>query len=135
VCPATGSWDRLQLEHVLRNLFSNALKYGKGRPIDVAVAEAGRDRDKGAITVGDRGIGIAPEDQARIFERFERAVKPQQFGGFGLGLWIARKLVNAMGGTISVDSRPGEGTTFTVELPRELAPGVSQEGRPALRVV
>jgi signal transduction histidine kinase len=70
------------------------------------------------IRVRDQGIGIAPEHHDRIFGRFERAVSNRHFGGLGLGLWITRQLVEAMGGRISVKSVPNEGATFTVELPR-----------------
>ena len=69
------------------------------------------------MEVEDRGIGIAPEDQERIFGRFERAVSGRQYSGLGLGLWIARRLVEAHGGRILVRSAPGEGSTFAVELP------------------
>jgi signal transduction histidine kinase len=67
--------------------------------------------------VSDHGIGIAPDDQARIFERFERAVSVRNFGGVGLGLWIARHIVEASGGAIQVESAPDRGATFTVQLP------------------
>ncbi|MDC3962417.1 MASE1 domain-containing protein [Polyangium jinanense] len=110
-----GCWDRSRVEQVLINLLSNAIKYGAKAPIDVRV------RDEGAsvrLSVTDRGIGIPAEDQARIFDRFERAVSVRHFGGFGLGLWIARRIVEALGGTILVESTPGEGATFTVTLPR-----------------
>jgi signal transduction histidine kinase len=70
------------------------------------------------LSVTDRGIGIAPEDHQRIFVRFERAAPARHYGGFGLGLWIVKELVEAMGGTVRVDSMPKEGATFTVELPR-----------------
>jgi signal transduction histidine kinase len=76
----------------------------------------GRD-GKAVVSVRDRGIGIAPVDQARIFERFARAVSPDHYGGLGLGLWIARILVEAMGGSVRVESTPGEGSTFMMELP------------------
>ena len=69
------------------------------------------------LTIRDRGIGIPEEDRARIFGRFERAVTRREHGGFGIGLWLANQLVTAMGGTIAVESTPGEGTTFTVILP------------------
>jgi signal transduction histidine kinase len=71
------------------------------------------------LAVSDRGIGIAPEHQRRIFEHFERATSARHYGGFGLGLWIARQIVESSGGTIAVDSAPGRGSTFVVELPSE----------------
>ena len=70
------------------------------------------------LEVRDHGIGIDPADQTRVFERFERAVSHRQFGGFGLGLWISRKIVEAHGGSISLTSEPGAGSTFSVALPR-----------------
>jgi signal transduction histidine kinase len=113
---ATGSWDRLRLDQVITNLLTNALKYGGGKPVAVEV----RSTDDGArLRVRDHGIGIAPRDQARIFGRFERAVSDHNYGGFGLGLWIARQLVEAMGGKIELESREGEGSTFTVVVPKE----------------
>jgi signal transduction histidine kinase len=69
--------------------------------------------------VGDHGIGIAPEHQARIFDRFERAVSVRHYGGLGLGLWIVRQIVEGHGGSITVASTPGEGSLFTVELPKQ----------------
>ncbi|MGZ3459899.1 MAG: sensor histidine kinase, partial [Archangium sp.] len=112
-----GRWDRVRLEQVVGNLLSNAAKYGRGQPVEVRV-EAGHD-GRARLVVKDHGIGIAPEDQARIFERFERAVNGRQFHGLGLGLWISREIVESHGGHIQVQSAPGEGSTFTVELPRE----------------
>ncbi len=75
-----------------------------------------RDGDTASITVADLGKGIAPEDQARIFDKFER-VDPLEPGGTGLGLYIARRLARAMGGDIQVDSAPGQGARFTFTLP------------------
>ena len=109
-----GRWDRSRVEQVVTNLLSNAIKYGKGKPIEVR-AEARADR--AVLTVRDHGIGIEPEDQARIFDRFERAVSSRHFGGLGLGLWIVRQIIEAHGGTISVDSTPGQGARFQVALP------------------
>ncbi|HZU99165.1 MAG TPA: PAS domain-containing sensor histidine kinase [Planctomycetota bacterium] len=109
-----GSWDRLRLDQVISNLLGNALKYGRGKPIEVEVR---RLDGEVLVSVRDHGIGIAAEDQERIFGRFERAVSPESYGGFGLGLWIARQLVDAMGGKISVQSKPGQGATFTVAFP------------------
>ena len=65
----------------------------------------------------DEGIGIAPEDQSRIFGRFERAVSDRNYGGLGLGLYTCRTIVEAMDGTVAVQSELGQGSTFTVELP------------------
>ncbi|MBF5045950.1 GAF domain-containing sensor histidine kinase [Aggregicoccus sp. 17bor-14] len=119
-----GSWDRLRLEQVLTNLLSNALKYGAGKPVRVRVRE-----EAGAVqlAVEDRGIGIDAAAQARIFERFERAVSARHFGGLGLGLYIVREIIEAHAGQVAVRSTPGEGATFTVTLPRRPAAGPGQE--------
>jgi signal transduction histidine kinase len=112
--PCVGRWDRLRLDQIVTNLLSNALKYGPGKPIEIRL----QSHDSAAVlAVRDEGIGIPPEDQARIFERFERAVSPRHFGGLGLGLWIVKQIVTAMGGTISVRSEAGNGSEFTVVLP------------------
>ena len=113
---AVGLWDALRVEQVVTNLLGNAVKYGEGRAVDVAVA-VDAARGKATLTVVDHGIGIAPENQARIFQKFERAVSVRHFGGFGLGLWITRQAVVALGGTVRVVSAQGEGSTFEVELP------------------
>jgi signal transduction histidine kinase len=114
LAPTTGCWDRLRLEQVITNLVTNALKYGEGHPIEIVV----RATDKGAyLAVTDRGIGVAAEHQQRIFQRFERAVTDRRYSGFGLGLWITSQIVEELGGTMSLQSAPGEGSTFIVELP------------------
>jgi len=119
--PVVGRWDALRLEQVVTNLLSNAAKYGAGKPVHVAVgAEARRAR----LTVRDEGIGIPSEALSRIFGRFERAVSERNYGGLGLGLYISRQLVEAMSGTIGVESQEGQGATFTVELPCH--PGASR---------
>ncbi len=116
--PVTGQWDRSRLEQVLDNLLTNAIRYGQGKPVEVTVrAEEG----EAWLVVKDRGIGIAPEYLQRIFERFERAAS-RNYGGLGLGLYIVRQIVESHGGTISVESEPGRGSTFTVKLPRSPAP-------------
>jgi signal transduction histidine kinase len=119
-----GFWDRLRLEQICRNLISNAIRFGAGRPIEVLVAG---DGDFATLEVCDHGIGIAPEQQARIFERFERG-SSQRSGGFGVGLWIVRHICVAMGGTVSVVSEPGDGACFTVMLPRRSAPQFISRG-------
>ncbi|MCO5169272.1 MAG: ATP-binding protein [Planctomycetes bacterium] len=114
-----GRWDPLRLEQVLVNLLSNAVKYGAGRPVTVTVAERG---GVATVSVRDEGLGISAEDQRRIFDRFERAVPANQYGGLGLGLWITREIVRAHGGEVRVDSQPGVGATFTVALPLAAEP-------------
>lgn len=109
-----GMFDRLGVEQIIDNLLSNAIKYGAGNPIEIALSSDGTSV---RLTVSDHGIGISEENQARIFGRFERVIGARQHGGFGIGLWIVGQLVNAMGGEISVSSRIGEGSTFTVRLP------------------
>jgi signal transduction histidine kinase len=109
----TGAWDRSRMELVVTNLLANALKYGEGKPVEISVgAAAGAAK----LIIRDHGIGIAPQDQARIFERFERAA-PRAYGGIGIGLWLSRQVLELHGGSISVRSTPGEGSTFAVELP------------------
>jgi signal transduction histidine kinase len=115
--PAVGHWDRSRLEQVLLNLLTNAMKYGEGRPVRVRV-----EQDDGLVRleVQDEGIGISSEDQVRIFERFERVTPTRHhYEGLGLGLYLTRQIVLAHGGSIRVRSAPGQGSTFTVELPRE----------------
>ncbi|MBN1208596.1 MAG: PAS domain S-box protein [Myxococcaceae bacterium] len=112
--PLMGRWDRLRLEQVVTNLLSNAIKYGAGAPVHL---ETSASDTHARLVVRDEGIGIAPEALSRIFGRFERAVSERHYGGLGLGLYITRQIVQAHGGTIHVESHPGQGATFTVELP------------------
>jgi PAS domain S-box-containing protein len=113
-----GEWDRFRLEQVLINLLTNAARYGAGKPIEVDV---GRTDEWARISVRDYGRGIAPEDHARIFQQFERAVSERDISGLGLGLFIARQIVTMHGGSISVESTLGEGAVFTVLVPSRLA--------------
>jgi PAS domain S-box-containing protein len=116
--PVVGEWSPEHIQEVIRNLVQNALKFGRGEPVQVTV---GGDTTHGWVSVEDRGIGIAEVDQERIFGRFQRAVNPRNYAGFGLGLWIAKETVQVSGGKISVRSQPGEGATFMVSLPRTLS--------------
>jgi two-component system, OmpR family, sensor kinase len=110
----SGLLDQLAVDQIADNLLSNAIKYGAGEPIEVSL---GRHGAKAQLTVRDYGIGISEEDQARIFDPFERAVTRREHGGFGIGLWVVRQLVDIMHGEIHVTSCPAQGSTFTLILP------------------
>lgn len=110
-----GELDRIRIEQVLTNLLSNAVKYGSGKGIEVSLSA---DENTATLTVQDHGIGISKEDQERIFGRFERAVTLKDFSGLGLGLYITQQIVQAHGGKIDVESTPGQGSKFTIRLPR-----------------
>jgi signal transduction histidine kinase len=123
-----GRWDRERLEQILVSLLSNAIKYGAGAPIEVRLARSG---DSAVLTIRDEGIGIAPKDLSRIFDRFERAVPDKNYGGLGLGLYITREIVTALGGKVSAESGQGRGASFRVEL--SLAGPVGRAGPSASR--
>jgi signal transduction histidine kinase len=114
--------DGDRLLQVASNLVENALRETPAGGTVTVRAEPGR------LIVADTGPGIAAEDQPRVFERFERLVPEKTIGGLGLGLWITREIVSALGGTIRVDSQPGQGSSFVVELPRG---GPDETVRPA----
>jgi signal transduction histidine kinase len=119
----TVAVDEFRIEQVLINLLTNALRYGKGKPVEItltAMTESAR------IDVRDQGIGISEFDQQRVFGQFERANGNDGIGGLGLGLFITRQLVEAHGGQISVQSSLGEGSVFSVTLP--LSPEAGKTG-------
>jgi signal transduction histidine kinase len=113
-----GCWDACAVEQIVQNLLSNALKFGEGRPLRLAVSAT---TEVARISVQDHGIGISPGDRERIFERYVR-VSPDRGSGLGLGLWLVKKLAEAHGGRVAVQSRRGHGSTFTVILPQLRAP-------------
>jgi signal transduction histidine kinase len=112
----TGRWDRQQLDLVIANLLSNAFRHGAGAPVQI---EVWGTRELAFLRIGDHGPGIPREDQERIFDKFTRLQAPSKVGGFGLGLWIVRHVLEASGGAITVESEPGNGAAFTVALPRD----------------
>jgi signal transduction histidine kinase len=116
--PVVGRWDRMRLDQVATNLLANAIKYGAGKPVEVVVEG---DGPRAILSVRDHGIGISEADQRRIFQRFERAVSKRNYGGFGLGLWIVRQVIESLGGVVRVQSAPEGGSLFTVELRRTVS--------------
>lgn len=111
--PIIGRWDRYRLEQVIVNLLSNTMKYGPGKPVHVAIET---NEDKARITVQDFGIGIPSQYLPRLFDRFERCSRDGATEGLGLGLYISKQIIEAHGGSISVESEQGKGSKFTVEL-------------------
>jgi PAS domain S-box-containing protein len=111
---AVGVWDRNRIEQIVINLLSNALKYGRGKPVRVNVNINEKDA---YLMVEDQGVGIGMDDQARIFQRFERASASESISGLGLGLYIVKEIVTMHEGEISVESEVGKGSKFTVKLP------------------
>jgi signal transduction histidine kinase len=124
--PVHGSFDRTKLEQVVTNLVSNAIRHGAG-PVEVAVEPGAGEV---SFSVHDHGRGIAPEDRARVFQRFECGQNADGSGGLGLGLYIVRHIVEAHGGRIALESEPGTGSVFTVTLPlpRAADAGVPEAG-------
>lgn len=113
-----GYWDPVRIDQVLSNLISNAIKYGNGKPITVAV-ENDPLLQRAHVIVQDRGIGIPAEMLDKVFERYRRVddVAVRRLSGVGLGLYVSRQIVRSHGGTIRVESKVGAGSTFVVELP------------------
>jgi PAS domain S-box-containing protein len=115
--PLIGQWDRLRIEPILMNLISNSIKYAAGKPIQVSTIRADGEA---VLEVRDKGPGIPESELSRIFERFERATSTRHWGGMGLGLYVARQIAEAHGGTVVAHNLPAGGACFTVRLP--LAP-------------
>lgn len=109
-----GVWDHQRIGQVVTNLLSNAIKYGKGSPIEVRIE---RKNNRALVSVTDHGPGISEEDQAKVFERFERFTTDSGVPGLGLGLYISKIIAEAHGGILSLKSEKNSETTFTLELP------------------
>lgn len=108
--------DEFRIEQVITNLLTNALRYGGGKPVTVTVGVR-EDEKEAFVSVRDQGMGIAPADQERIFEQFERTDGAAQVPGLGLGLFIARQIAQAHQGRLEVRSAPGDGAEFILSLP------------------
>lgn len=111
---AIGHWDSDRLEQAVGELLANAFKFGPTTPVRIAVHARAEHAE---LTICDGGIGIAPEDHGNIFDRCARRAPIENFGGLGLGLWIVRRIVEAHGGSVTVQSAVSLGATFTVRLP------------------
>ena len=109
----------MRLRQILLNLLSNACKFTKAGEVKLAAREVSNGSSFVEFAVSDTGIGMTPEQQAKLFEEFSQAdaTTAQRFGGTGLGLAITRKLARLMGGDVTVASEPGKGSVFTVRLP------------------
>src|SRR5262249_9823589 len=109
----------MRLRQILLNLLSNACKFTKEGEVTLRARRVRNGRDWIEMAVADSGIGMTPDQQAKIFEEFTQAdaSTAQRFGGTGLGLAITRKLGRMMGGDVPVASEPGKGSVFTVRLP------------------
>jgi signal transduction histidine kinase len=121
--PLVGRWDRAKVAEIITKFLTNAIKYGAGRPIIISLRRAPA---LVTIEVSDHGIGISARDQERMFRRFSRVASPQHYAGFGLGLWTAKLLVEAMRGRIEVQSAVGSGSCFRALLPFKTEPGHSR---------
>jgi signal transduction histidine kinase len=114
--------DPMRLRQILLNLLSNACKFTKEGEVRLRARRVVNGRDWIEFAVADTGVGMTPEQQAKLFEEFTQAdaTTAQRFGGTGLGLSITRKLARMMGGDVTVTSEPGKGSVFTVRLPVRL---------------
>lgn len=114
--------DPVLLSQVLRNLFSNAVKFVAPETSPRVRISAARDQDRVVVSVVDNGIGIPPESRGRLFQVFERLGSAQGYPGTGIGLAIVRRAVDRMGGDCGVESAPGQGSRFWISLPAREAP-------------
>jgi len=112
--PVVGCWDPIRLEQIVVNLIDNSIKFGAGKPVHVDVeARNGWAR----LSVRDEGPGFSGDDAKHAFDRYWRAKAARNIGGLGLGLYVAKEMAEAHGGTLSLESIQGKGSTFTLEQP------------------
>ena len=136
-CPeAIGTMraDLTKVRQALFNLLSNACKFTERGTVSLAVArEAAEGQDSMVFSVSDTGIGMTPEQLARLFEAFSQAdaATTRKYGGTGLGLALSRRLCRMMGGDVTVESEAGQGSTFTIRLPAEVAEAIEEPAAPA----
>lgn len=114
--PINGRWDKLRIEQVITNLLTNAIRYGAGKPVKISIRT---EQGRAVVVIEDQGGGIAEEDLKRIFQKYER-VDGTEVSGLGLGLYIVSQIIEAHMGSIKVESHPGNGSAFTIELPLSL---------------
>jgi signal transduction histidine kinase len=115
--PLVVDGDAMRLEQVLQNLITNAAKYDpSGSPVRIRVERCG---DLVCVAVSDQGIGIPAAALSEIFQRFYRAANADErhISGLGIGLYVVREIISLHGGTITVESAEGQGSTFTISLP------------------
>ena len=124
--PLDGCWDRMRLEQVLVNIVWNAIRYAPGGPIEVSLAGS---EGEVVLEVADRGPGIPPAALPHIFQRFTRG-EARHGGGLGLGLYLARGIVEAHGGDLRAHNREGGGASFVVRLPRRLQASEAGHAQP-----
>jgi PAS domain S-box-containing protein len=114
--------DKFRLDEALSNIVSNAIKYGAGRPVNIQLKATAA---KATLVIHDRGIGIPTEDLSRIFGRFERTAISKNYGGLGLGLYIASQIIEQHQGSIKAESSAKGGTRFVIEMPRIVNSGTT----------
>lgn len=112
--PVRGRWDRPRLEQAMSHLISNAIKYGRGKPVKVVVGANGTGA---TLKVCDQGAGVRPEVVPQLFKRFGRVGPVSNYGGLGMGLYLTRQIAEAHGGTVRFDGTAKQGCTFVLELP------------------
>ncbi len=122
----TGKWDKIRIEQAITNLVSNAIKYGKGKPIHIQISGSGATAK---FIIEDQGIGISNQNQHILFDLFKRAHGIDGYKeGLGVGLYITAQIVKAHGGHIKVSSTTGKGSSFTIELPLKMKRTLINEG-------